>query len=269
MLGAHPGLYGFPELLLFSQTSVGEVLDAPPGLPSALSPTARANWRAAPGLRRAVAEVLGGGQGDDELAWADRYLKARRGWPGAALFDELLGAVSPLVGVEKSPETVHSSENLQRALEWFPRGRFVHLVRHPVTYMRSLQAYLMIFDHPEVCARSWLNVNKRIDDFCARLPPGQSLRVRAEDALAGDRQVLTSLAGLAGVADGEPALDAMLHPEKSPYAGAPLGGLDPGFLSNPVLRPPARPASLEPPPSGVSPRLAAEVAELARRYGYE
>lgn len=273
MLGSHPGLYGFPELLLFSEATVGEVLDAPPYLPSVLTPEARANWRAAPGLRRAVAQVLRGGQGNTEMAWAERYLQARRYWPGAALFDELLGALTPTVGVEKSPETVRSAENLQRVREWFPRARLLHLVRHPVAYVRSLQVHLMVFDHPEVCARGWLSTNNRIEDFCASLPPSQTLRVRAEDVLAGDREVLASLARLAGVVDDEAALDAMLHPERSPYAGTPeaarLGGMDAGFLSNPILRPPAEHPSLEPLLAcGISATVASEVAELASRYGY-
>lgn len=271
MLGAHPGLYAFPELVLFSEQSVGEVVEAPPYLPSALSPEARSRWRAAPGLRRAVAEVLGGGQGVGELAWADRYLRARGDWTGAELLDQLFGAISPLVGVEKSPETVRYPENLQRALEWYPRAKFVHLVRHPVTYMQSVQVQLMMFDHPEVAARSWLSINRRVEEFCAWLPPGQAIRVRAEDVLAGDREVLAAISRLGGVADDGTALEAMLHPETSPYAGTPgaagLGGLDPVFLSNPVLRPPARPGPLAA-LNGVLPGLAAEVAELARHYGY-
>jgi Sulfotransferase family len=270
-LGSHPGLYGFPELILFAHGTVGEVLDRPALLPS-LFPDG-AGWRPAAGLERAVAEVLLGGQQPGQVTAARRYLEARRRWSGAALLDELLGAVAPLVGVEKSPETAHHLANMDRVLEWYPRARFVHLVRHPVSYQRSLQAYLLLADRPDVCARSWLNVNRRIAGFCRRLPPDQVMRVRAEQVVAGDPATLARLAWFAGVAADDDAVEAMRHPERSPYASVPdavvLGGLDSGFLASPALRPPARPASLAPPAAWRLPgELISEITELARSFGY-
>jgi Sulfotransferase family len=271
VLGAHPGLYGFPELTLFAQDTVGELLDAPPRLPS-FFPDGK-GWATAQGLKRAVAEILLGGQRPGQIAVAGRYLEARRGWSGAALLDELLGVVAPLTGVEKSPETTHDSANMDRALAWYPRARFVHLVRHPVTYQRSLQAHLFLFDHPDVCARSWLNVNLRIAEFCRRLPREQVMLVRGEQVVSGDPATLARLARFAGVSDDDDAVEAMRHPERSPYVTVPdavaLGGLDPGFLAGPLLRPPA-PSSLTPPARWQLPGpLVAEVNELARSFGYQ
>jgi hypothetical protein len=270
-LGAHPGLYGFPELILFAYDTVGELLDRPPLLPS-LYPGG-AGWRPAAGLERAVAEVLLGGQQPGHITAAKRYLEGRRAWSGAALLDELLGAVAPLVGVEKSPETSHVSARMERALAWYPRARFVHLVRHPVSHQRSLQAQLLLFDRPDICARSWLNVNRRIAHFCRRLPEDQVMRVRAEQVVSGDPATLAQLARLAGVAVDDEAIEAMRHPERSPYATVPdavaLGGLDSGFLARPALRPPAVPASLTPPASWQLPgALVAEITELALSFGY-
>lgn len=271
-LGAHPGLYGFPELKVFMRDTVGEVLDAGPALPS-FFPEGR-GWRPAAGLRRAVAEVRLGGQGPAEMAEAWRYLQARRGWPCPALLDELLDAVAPLVGVEKSPETAHDQVHLTRALEWYPRARFVHLVRHPVTYQRSLQTQLLLFDQPEVCARSWLSCNRRIDEFCRAVPPEQVMRVRAEQVVSGDAATLARLARFTGVATDPESVDAMRHPERSPYVQVPdavtLGGFDRGFLARPALRAPALPGSLAHPPAWRLPgALVAEITELARSYGYE
>jgi Sulfotransferase family len=271
-LGAHPALYGFPELILFAQDTVGELFDAPPRLPSLFGDGK--GWKPTRGLERAVAEILLGGQEPSQIAAAGRYLEARRSWSGAALLDELLSAVAPLVGVEKSPETTHDLANMHRVLTWYPRARFVHLVRHPVSYQRSLQAYLFLFDHPDVCARSWLNVNMRIAEFCRRLPRDQVMLVRAEQIVSGDPVTLARLARFAGVADDEDAVEAMRHPERSPYvtvSGAvALGGLDPGFLARPALRPPALPPSLATPASWQLPgALVAEITELARSFGYE
>lgn len=271
VLGSHPSLYGFPELTLFAQDTLGELIDRPPLLPSFLR--ADSGWRPAPGLERTVAEVLLGGQQPDRITAARRYLEDRRNWTGATLLDELLRAVVPLAGVEKSPETVLDSASMNRALAWYPRARFIHLVRHPVSYQRSLQAHLFLFDHPEVCARSWLNVNRRIAGFCCALPPDQVMTVRAEQIVSGDPATLARLARFAGVSDDDDAVQAMCHPERSPYVtvrdAVALGGLDVGFLARPVLRPPVLPRSLEPPASWLLPgALVAEITELAWSFGY-
>ncbi len=270
-LGAHPGLYGFPELTLFAQDTVGELLDTPPRLPS-FFPGGK-GWRPAQGLERAVAEVLLGGQQPDQIGAARQYLEARRSWSGAALLDELLSAVAPLTGVEKSPETTHASASMGRALAWYPRAKFIHLVRHPVSYQRSLQAHLFVSDHPDVCARAWLNVNLRIAEFCRRVPQDQVILVRAEQIISGDPATLTWLARFAGMADDDDAIEAMRHPERSPYVTVPdavaLGGLDAGFLAHPALRTPSLPGSLTPPTRWQLPgALVAEIAELARSFGY-
>jgi hypothetical protein len=269
MLGSHPQMYGFPELSLFAHDTVGHLLSSSPGLQS----VAVRNWRPAPGLERAVAELLIGGQGPAEMDEARRYLAARRAWSGADLLDELLAHVAPLRGVEKSPETTHHTRHMVRALTWYPRARFVHLVRHPVSYTRSLQMHLFLLDRPDVCAQSWLQANRRIEAFCRSVPPDQVLRVRAEEIVSGDVTALARLAVFAGVAADGPSLAAMCHPEGSPYVAAPdavaLGGLDYGFLARPALRPPARPDSLRPPPLWRLPDLlSSEMQQLARSYGY-
>lgn len=270
-LGSHPGLYDFPELILFTRDTVGEMLDRPPLLPS-LFPDG-AGWRPAAGLERAVAEVLLGGQQPAQIAAAKRYLRARRNWSGAALLDQLLGAVAPLAGVEKSPETAHDAAHMSRALAWYPRAKFIHLVRHPVSHNRSLRTHLFLFDRPDVCARSWLNVNQRIAAFCHRLPPEQVLQVQAEHVVSGDRAALARLARFAGVSAADDAIEAMRHPERSPYVTVPdavaLGGLDSGFLARPALRPPARPDSLAPVSTWRLPdALVTEITRLATSFGY-
>jgi Sulfotransferase family len=271
-LGAHPCLYGFPELALFAGDTVGQMLDRPPLLPS-LFPGGQ-GWRPAAGLERAVAEVLLGGQKPGDVAGARRYLEARRGWPPAELFDQLLGGVAPLAGVEKSPETAHDCANMARALAWYPRAKFLHLVRHPVSQVASLQEHLFLYDRPDICARSWLSVNQRIVGFCRQLPPEQFTRVQAEQIVSSDPAALSRIARFAGVADDDDAIEAMRHPERSPYVAVPdavaLGGLDHKFLARPALRPPTRPTSLAPVGSWKLPTgLVTEITDLARLFGYQ
>jgi sulfotransferase family protein len=271
MLGCHPELYGFPELKLFAYDTVGDVLDAPPRLPS--FQRLSLPQHPAPGLRRAVAQVVFGGQDADALASAGQWLTERRHWPTRDALAVLLGLVAPLVGVEKSPETSFDKAGPGRALEWYPSVRFIHLVRHPVTFQQSLQRTLLLFDHPGVCARAWLSAHRRIEAFCATLPPGQAMLVRAEDALSAPDSCLGAIARFLGVSGEVAALDQMRHPEGSEYAVDGRGQLDgywdPGFLARPELRPPVVPASLRAPPEWDIPEsLNEEIVELAVSFGY-
>jgi hypothetical protein len=175
--------------------------------------------------------------------------------------------------VEKSPETSFDEAGPGRALKWYPSARFIHLVRHPVTFQRSLQKALLLFDHPRVCARAWLSTHRRIDAFCAALPPGQAMLVRAEEALSTPDSCLGAIARFLGVSDNEAALDQMRHPEDSEYSVDGRGELDgywdPGFLASPELRRPVVPTSLRAPPDwGITESLNNEIVELAASFGY-
>ena len=140
------------------------------------------------------------------------------------MFDHLLDLVAPLIGVEKSPETVNGEEQLHRALAAYPGARFIHLARHPVTAERSLQVRWMTFNRPEVYALSWLNQHRRIAEFCAELPPEQWILVRSEDVLNSSTSELRRIAHWLGVRDDDQAVEAMCHPERSPYASPGFDG---------------------------------------------
>src|SRR6195952_2236004 len=168
MIGGHPQLYGFPELILFDYATVGERLDAPPRIgkrPPGYYPFN--------GLVRALAQLHDGDQQPESIAAAKQWVAAHRDSSGAAVFDHLLDLVAPLIGVEKSPETVNGEEQLHRTLSAYPDARFIHLARHPVPAARSLQVRWLTFNRPEVFALSWLNQHRRISAFCAELPADQ------------------------------------------------------------------------------------------------
>ena len=112
--------------------------------------------------------------------------------------------------------------------------------------------------------------------FLDELPNEQKMRIRGEDLLGGPDPYLREIAEWLGLRRDEEAIEAMKHPERSPYAcmgpvNARLGN-NPGFLQAPALRPcsPAQKLQLKgdlswPDDGG---EFSPEVKELAREFGY-
>jgi hypothetical protein len=197
------------------------------------------------------------------------------------VLDYLLGRVSPLVGVEKSPENSSREDYFRRLLAAYPRARFLHLTRHPVPSVLSMHrvwADRGFWTLPaelfhQFCLGVWYFQHTRITRHLATLPPDRALQVRSEDVLNRPRHVLPVLCRWLGVDPSGSAIEPMLFPERSPFArpgpeGA-VGGGDAGFLAEPHRRQAECPPSLELPPEWiVDPWLALSALELARRLGY-
>lgn len=282
MLGRHPQTYGFPELNLFLAATVGELLHVEElqqrhsGRPAA--------WYTA-GLVRALAELAFGGQTATTYARAAAWLHDRRHWTTHRVFDSLLERIQPLIGVEKSPNTALSPLFLERAREYYPQARFLHLTRHPATAQQSLLASPRLLpgsrnapgrDSRELAnhaARLWCYFQQVILGFTRTLPPGQTMQIRGEDLLREPDTHLARIAGWLGLAPDRAAVEAMKHPEHSPYAspgpGTSWAENDPTFLAHPQLR------LVAPPPPltvlsgrGLDPAVLGEVLELAAGMGY-
>ena len=95
--------------------------------------------RMRPGLAQAVAELGWGAQGPAELAQARAWLAARRALDMVDVYDTLLDQIAPLRGVEKTAATLLQAGALDRATDAYPRACFLHLTRHPLTALRSLE----------------------------------------------------------------------------------------------------------------------------------
>lgn len=275
MIGMHPELRGFPELSLFRAERVGELLENPSGFRGL-----KADLRTA-GLARTLAQLHEGVQTEEAVARARVWLSERGAWRTANLFDYLLDCIAPAVGVEKSPENSSREDFLQRVTDSYPRARFVHLTRHPVPTVESMaQAWrgLNFWDLPEDLfyvhlLGIWLFTNARIKRLTDSLPPSRWLRIRSEDVLTRPREILPEVCRWLGIDDGVDSVDAMLHPEKSPFArfGPPNGpgGNDPGFLASPVPRPAKVPKTIAIPSDWVvDPWLLVAVVEMAAALGY-
>ena len=277
MIGQHPQLCGLPELKLFAAPTIGEMEASLPRFWIERGVTHRS-----PGLVRALAEYLFGRQDAAGLTAAREWLAARRDWPGEAVLDVLLAEVSPRLAIEKSPENAASDEALARFVDAYPAARYIHLTRDPAATQRSMHAHWarVMPEHPlegqpMLGFAAWVDVNRRILGFTERLPPGQVLRLRAEDVLDGSPAGLRDVVSWLGL-DGTPAaIEAMAHPEASPFArpgpkeSGIIGGYDPGFLEAPVLRSLATPPPLRRPEDWAGHDALWEMVEdLAARLGY-
>ncbi len=275
MLGEHPGLCVFPELALFRKATLDELLTDPPGWKG---PATRLRLA---GLFRALAEHHDGRQSPETVAAAARWVEARRSWTVADLLDHLLGLAAPRIGLEKSPENSSREEYLVRLSAAYPRARFLHLTRHPVPSVASMhrvwsdKGYWRVppelFHH--FCLGVWYYQHARIQRFVESLPPDRGLRVRSEDVLNDPAPALRQICRWIGLDCDVETLEAMRHPERSPYArtgpeGA-LGGWDTGFMSDPVLRAAELPSSFDFPSEWIlEPWLQLAAFELATRFGY-
>jgi hypothetical protein len=272
MIGQHPRLYGFPELKLFACPTIGD-------LEASLRPTSRTPefGHRSPGLVRALAQLMWSDQSPRALANAQRWLSERGDFSGAEVFDMMMAYAWPRVAVEKSPEHALFPVALRRLVDAYPRARFIHLTRHPVTTAASIQQHMELTDeHATIFSfYSWYEINYRLVELGAQVGSDRYLHVRAEDMLNEPRCHLPAIARWLGVDDGELAIEAMQHPEASPFAcfGPPGSGVVGGnareFLSDPVPRRVTCPATVEQPAGWNGPAsLWSAVLELAATLGY-
>lgn len=277
MLGQHPDLVGLPELKLFSYRTIGQLEASLPRFWIERGVTHRS-----PGLVRALAEFEFGNQRPGSLALARAWLRERSHWSGTDVLDALMERLSPRVCVEKSPENVENSAALERLVSAYPRARYLHLTRHPVTTQRSIQAHLnrTLPGHsqegqPMSGIASWFETHRRILRYAATLPSDRYRRVRAEDVLNDLRPQLRAIAAWLELPADPPAIEAMTHPEASPFASfgpsdsGVIGGNDPDFLRDPIPHRVEVPSTLDEPPGWLETRSAWQmVVDLANRLGY-
>ena len=275
MVSQHPELCGLPELALFRHDNVRGLLTAPPGWKGPAPHLRMA------GLYRALAQHHAGTQSPETVRDAARWVAARQTWGVEHVFDHLLGLAAPRVVVEKSPENSSREEYLRRLVALYPRARFLHVSRHPVTTVRSMhrvwsdKGYWNLAPRlfHQFCLGVWLFQHQRIARLVASLPPDRGLHVRSEDVLNAPEETLGRICRWLGVDRSPEAIAAMTHPENSPYAalgpaGA-MGGFDSGFLHDPNRRAAELPETLDLPGDwDVDPWMYLGVVEVAGKLGY-
>ncbi|MEM9386831.1 MAG: sulfotransferase [Pseudomonadota bacterium] len=278
MLGQHPQAYGMPELNLFVTDSVRDLIEE------------FAGYRQIQihGLMRVVAQLYGAEQSLVSVDMAKRWMLTRLDHSTQDVYLELCERVAPLRVVDKSPVYSSKPEYLARLMEAFPDAYFLHLLRHPrtqgVSIMKIAKGMMAILsnsvdysaDPPVVDPQiSWLDVQQNIVEALANVPAHRQMTLRGEDVLNAPSSALRKICRWLGLRTDDEALEAMMHPEDSPYASlGPLGahlGNDINYLRSPALRHARiRPSSLEGPLPWRQDDVgfSDEVRAMAERFGY-
>jgi hypothetical protein len=268
MLGQHPELYGLPEINLAVADDIDGVMNFYAKRPHGMH-----------GLLRTVAQLQSGAQTEETIAAASAWVEARRGWTTVQMLDWIEEQVAPRRIVDKSPVTVRSPEMLQRLYRMRPDASFLHIVREPGAVCRSIDRLHETIDaetgtslRSRVDAEQvWLKCNDNVRAFKASLPPGQCMTLQGEAFLGEFQTYAPQVCDLLGISSDKQALDAMLHPETSPYAcigpeNAKYGN-DPNFLEHPAFTP--RPIEVTLLEEGINGRpFSARTRKLAREWGY-
>lgn len=247
MLGQHPQLLGLPEVNLLAAEDV-----------AGLQRIHRMRPRFGHGLLRAIAELGLGEQSVGNIDAAQKWLDEQPEQSTGAIFRDLIEWSAPRRPVDKSPMYVYGDETLPRMDRFFPDAHYLHLVRHPRGTCESIHALRqqygdsMLSRQPLDPDTAWLKPHLRVMEFVETLPSSRWLRIRGEDLLADPPLYLPQIAQWLGIDSGPEAIDAMMHPERSPFAcPGPTNarfGNDPSFLEAPRLRPYApKPLSLSGP----------------------
>lgn len=272
MIGNHPEMVGLAETNLFAAGTYEE-----------LSRIYRVRPRFQHGLLRTVAELGLGGQTEENVEAARAWLAEHRSLSTAQIFEDLASWAAPREIIDKSPMHCYSPGSFERMERAFPQARYLHLLRHPRPTCESIyktrqnagrrfsESPRQIDLTPEAM---WLKPHRRILEFLEGVPEERRMTLRGELVLSEPQRYLKVIAEWLSMRTDQEALDAMLHPEASPFArygpgNAPLGN-DPNFLSHPRLRPYVdKPYELEGwLPWDPSVTFSEDLKSCARRLGY-
>lgn len=279
MLGQHPETYGLPQINLLMLDTVEQLnllLQGP-------------RQFQVHGLLRAVAQLYSGEQTINAVAMARRWISNRFYADSASVYRQLCRRVAPLRLVDPSTTYCAGRERLERLYAAFPEAHFLHLVRHPRSQGEAVigigEGALAIQDgslefrtkedvlvDPQY---AWYRYNANIRRFFGQLAPWQKYTVQWEAIVSEPGTHLEAICRWLGLEWNEALAAALLHPERSSYAGfGPYScqlGHDPYFLRHPAFV--SRPLPL---PSLSGPlswrddgqEFLPEVLTLARELGY-
>jgi len=243
MIGQHPEVYGVPELNLFVADTLEEFVDTFGGYRQLQQH----------GLLRTVAQIYAGEQNILSVDMARRWMMRRLEWNISDVYRELCQKVSPLRIADKSPVYGSSVDILKRIQDTFPNAYYLHLLRHPITQGQSIlniaKGMMAVMadsidystDPPTVDPQiMWYEMQNNILTFLDGVPENHKMTMRGEDFLNERDTNLHRICNWLDIAVDKSAMEAMQHPEDSPYAclgpfGAHLGN-DINFLESPMLR---------------------------------
>ena len=242
IIGEHPQLYGFPELHLFGAETVEELIR---------KEQKGGNVAGPPGVLRTLAQEHDQVQTSATITKGIAWLHERKHWSTKKLLDYLFDLVNPKIAVEKSPGTASKTKHIERAYAMYPQAYYLHLTRHPLSARNSIHEFFTTKKRSREGVNSylkssvdsllvWFLVHTNIVNFTNSLPVGQTMRIKGEDLLSQPDIYLPQIAQWLGLRTDAEAIEAMKHPENSPYACIgpfpACGGNDPKFMRSPKLR---------------------------------
>ena len=283
MLGQHPDMYSLPELHLFTGDTVADIFGY-------FDSEGQRSDRRADGIRRAIAEVFLGKQNPATVHIATKWLRTHAEDSTSSVLERIMKKVAPRTIVEKSITSVWNEENLARAIHSFPDAKLLHLTRHPRSHGKSM--FELITDRNWEISRGiydysttpptldpqllWLRVHTRIIEALKTVPDERKIQVSGESVLRNPDETLANIAEWLGLRTDSEAIEAMKHPENSPFAtvgpdNAPMGS-DQKFLESPKFDPSRfKEVKIEGklPWRDDIPGFRPDVIELAERFGYQ
>jgi len=164
-------------------------------------------------------------------------------WSIPDVYRQLQEWCHPRQLVDKTPAYASDIRTLQRCLDLFPEGNFVHLTRHPYTTLKSmfeLFTLLVVLFGDEIRAvhaltdfggkgleYQWEDVEKmyrtqhqNISVFMSQVPSGHGTKVMYEDLLADPEATLRALCGTLGVQYQHGMSDPYSADNRESFAGA-------------------------------------------------
>ena len=276
MLGQHPQLYGLPEVNLF----VADTMRQQVKIFLAVRPISLN------GLLRTIAQLEFGEQTEQSVEAAKAWIGSRLHWTTLKMYHYIIERVDPLRCVDKCPITVLTMAFLRRCDRFFPEAQYLHLTRHPHPTCRSIAKIIGDTDRKRGTNRLdgsdpeavWFKANNNAVEFMASLAPGRAITIQGERLLGQPDVYLAQISEFLDVDGSQESIDAMKHPERSPYssigpANAPFGS-DPSYLRNPYYNQrPIPPESLDALPDWpgrtTNVGLSEPTVHLARQLGYQ
>ncbi len=254
MLAGHPRLFSPPEMILAPFETMAQR-------------TARLTerfWEKG-GLRRALMDLRGI---DVDAAKAEEAGLEDRTVP--EVYTHLQGLLGERMLVDKCPHLCATPEALPRLEAWFPEARYIWIVRHPGSVIRSLQnmpfAEVMLQGYAPEANEVWIRGNQVIAQFLNGVAPERWLRVRYEDLVEDPRPVMERVCATLGVPFDEATLDPYQgdRMRDGPKGARPVG--DPNMASRGKIQPELATAWLR----GFDPEsVGPETWAMAKELGYD
>ena len=180
MLAGHPALFACNELQLLHFETLRQRSEAYTGKFKLWSE----------GLIRAVMELK---NCDAETAQYLLHELEEKGTTTAEMFRLLQEWSGGRTVADKSPSYALDPLALQKALRDFPKAKFIQLVRHPWSMVRSFEKYHMdqvLYLHPHNLSPRklgelvWLHSQRNVSEFLTEVPDGQKSTILYEDLVS-------------------------------------------------------------------------------------